>query len=278
MNFLGKKRVMFYIALLGVIVGTLTVKYMTATIDDAKTQSIPTQMLAEDLGTTTDYPMLFVENQGQLSSDVLYYLKSPTQNVFFMQHQIILEYVIYKPINRMDHNYNDLIQPERKLLSITFNNANLDVAIERSQSEKDEAYKVIRYWHLYEGIDFIATIKNNKLSFEYEITSGTNPDVISMSVTGVNKLSIDDKGELVAMTPFGEFVQSKPEVYQIIGDQSVSIFSSFQLRTHQQQQAFGFEVDEYNAEYALHIDPILDYRMSKPATEDERVLAIKMEE
>ena len=68
-----------------------------------------------------------------------------------------------------------------------------------------------------------------------------------LAYQGIDGLQLDDNGDLVIQTAFGEMKQSRPYVYQMIDGESVEISSRFILPAEGSKDGatfqYGFEID-----------------------------------
>ena len=97
------------------------------------------------------------------------------------------------------------------------------------------------------------------LEYDFVVSPGADPTVIRLAFDGVDRLDVDDQGDLVLHVRSGEVRQHKPLVYQEIDGVRREISGSYLIRDHQQ---VTFLVSDYDASRPLTIDPVLVYSMS----------------
>jgi hypothetical protein len=212
-------------------------------------------------------PLLFIRNQGQLDSRAEYYVRTPGQTVYFTPSGMVFDLIRYQDTAATDPAGR---QAERLAFSLDFVGANAGPLI--AGGDKDKA--VVNYligndpqkWHtdiptcrevtyrdVYPGIDLRLYGKEGALEYEFVVQPGADISDIAMAYAGVDSLDMES-GELVAGAAFGEIKQSRPYIYQQIGDDRVAVEGGFRLLG---AKGYGFEAASYAAGYPLIIDPSL---------------------
>ena len=116
------------------------------------------------------------------------------------------------------------------------------------------------------------------MKYEFIVHPGASPDNIRLAYTGIEGLSIDDKGNLIIHTALGDVKDERPYAYQEIDGQRVEVSCSFRIQdsgvriqntvfkilnsqpqVYGPQFVYGFEVAPYNPSRPLVIDPGLSY-------------------
>ncbi|OPX84779.1 MAG: Beta-propeller repeat protein [Pelotomaculum sp. PtaB.Bin104] len=87
----------------------------------------------------------------------------------------------------------------------------------------------------------------------FTVTPGGDPGVIALKVSGVDKLTVNEKGELELVTSLGIVKLTTPVAYQIIDGQRVAVDIAYEVNG----DSYGFKVGDYNYAYPLVIDPLL---------------------
>lgn len=87
----------------------------------------------------------------------------------------------------------------------------------------------------------------------FTVAAGVDPSIIRVGVDGVQALSVDESGQLVASTDSGDVEYTAPIAYQDIDGQRVDIPVAYQVAG----TTYGFEVGRYDASQPLVIDPLL---------------------
>jgi len=77
-----------------------------------------------------------------------------------------------------------------------------------------KSYEDVTYQNIYSGIDLKWYQKNGQLKYDYLITAGADYKQIQLELKGAEKISLNDKGELVIKTPLGDIIEQAPFVIQ----------------------------------------------------------------
>ncbi|MFM7022610.1 MAG: PKD domain-containing protein [Flavobacteriales bacterium] len=77
-------------------------------------------------------------------------------------------------------------------------------------------YNALFYKNLYSNIDLKYYIGDGKLKFDYIIKPGADVQQIQLRYQGMQKISVNRKGELEILTPWGILIDAKPYSYQMI--------------------------------------------------------------
>ena len=224
---------------------------------------------AEVLEAYGKLPVLFIQNDGQLDSTVEYYVKASRQTLYFTGDSIIFDLIRYQGTEETDLADR---KAERLVFSIGFLGASERSLIEAGDKDKAivnyfignaperwytdiPTYKQLVYGEIYPGIDLRLYGKGGMLEYEFVVKPGASVADIALACTGVEGLAIAG-GELVVGTAFGDMKQTKPYIYQQIGDEEVAVDGGFRLVGG---STYGFEAAAYDAGYPLIIDPSLAY-------------------
>ena len=92
------------------------------------------------------------------------------------------------------------------------------------------------------------------MEYDFIVSPGADFSQIEIEYEGAESVSVNAKGELVVETKWGEIVERKPVIYQIINDESVPVKGSYSLRG---DNSFGFELSNFDRALPLIIDPVL---------------------
>ncbi|NEP45823.1 MAG: hypothetical protein F6K35_44115, partial [Okeania sp. SIO2H7] len=173
-------------------------------------------------GVGGDGSLSFIENVGQLDADADFLLRNSSQEIYFGEDKIafnsfgetngdlVLERVELDFINAKQ---NPQIKPLEKLPGV----ANFLQGQDSSQWHQNvPTYGGIVYDELYPGIDLVYSGKVGNLKSDFVVEAGVDASQIIMEYAGIEKMSINDSGELVLETNLGKLVEEKPVVYQVI--------------------------------------------------------------
>lgn len=110
---------------------------------------------------------------------------------------------------------------------------------------------------IYPGIDVVYYGKGGELEYDFEIAPGANPSAIRMRFDGADRVSLNDRGEIVMTLGEGEIVQRKPAVYQKkVSGEIVSVASQYAIDSRGDVRV---ELAAYDRAKPLVIDPVLNF-------------------
>jgi hypothetical protein len=117
-------------------------------------------------------------------------------------------------------------------------------------------YSSITYKDIYPGIDLKYHGNGAGMKYDFIVNPGANISNIKIKYDGVENLTISTNGDLEAATSFGPIHENIPEIYQEIGGSREKREGRYILKGN---GIYGFEVDDYNPNYPIVIDPELVY-------------------
>ncbi len=132
-----------------------------------------------------------------------------------------------------------------------------------------ETFGKIAYENVYKGITQIfkgeadAAGNEGKLTKEFHVAPGADYSEIEIQYSGVDRLSIDEEGNLILeKSGWGKVTETAPFIFEDrnsdgkydAGD--VEVKGSYELLGNKQ---VGFDVEAYDPNYTLVIDPVLEY-------------------
>ncbi len=117
-------------------------------------------------------------------------------------------------------------------------------------------YTAVRYQEIYSGIDLKYYGNGKQMEYDFIVSPGADFSQIKIQYEGAESVFINDKGELVVTTKWGDVVEQRPVVYQMKNDRRIPIEGVYKL---QGDDSFGFELSGYDSELPLVIDPVLSY-------------------
>ncbi len=119
------------------------------------------------------------------------------------------------------------------------------------------SYEAVIYGEIYPGIDLKYYGNGKELEYDFVVSPGADPSQIRVRYEGVETISINDNGDLVVTTEWGEVVERRPHVYQLKYGREVAIDTRYGLFA---ENTFGFSIHgEYDPALPLIIDPTLSY-------------------
>ena len=114
-------------------------------------------------------------------------------------------------------------------------------------------YDSINLGNVWPSIQVDLKAYGNNMEKIFTVFPGGDVSKIKTTFTGVSKLDVNTRGELVIYTEKGEAKFSKPIAYQIIDDQKFPINVSYDVN----DLTYGFSVGSYDSRLPLVIDPLI---------------------
>jgi hypothetical protein len=118
------------------------------------------------------------------------------------------------------------------------------------------AYRKVVYRDVWPGIDVQVYDKNSDLEQEFVVRPGGDLRRVQISYRGVNRVAVAQDGTLEVDTAFGTLRETRPSIYQQIGNKTVAVEGRFKLTSG---TSYVFDVEPHQSEYALVLDPTLLY-------------------
>ena len=117
-------------------------------------------------------------------------------------------------------------------------------------------YAKVLYEDVYPGIDMVYYGKQHELEFDLIVAPGSDPAQAALKFDGLDRMEIDDDGDLVLETASGTLIQHKPIAYQHIDGKRVLVNAEYKLAD---DQRITFKIGDYDPANELIIDPVLSY-------------------
>ena len=131
-------------------------------------------------------------------------------------------------------------------------------------AEEVRSYKLLEQTNIYDGIDIKYYVYNNKLKYDFIVSSQASPKHIKLYYEGVDKIELY-KENIHVNTSVNSVIEYAPFAYQIINGDTIEIACKYLLKN----QTVSFDFPEgYNKDYKLIIDPILDFSTYSGSTTD----------
>ncbi|HEX7889446.1 MAG TPA: SBBP repeat-containing protein [Ramlibacter sp.] len=213
-------------------------------------------------------PLTFVENQGQADSRVQFYARGARHALFFTRQEIVLSLA------------------QEGSLALRFVGANPQAAVEGEEPAAAQThyfrgndpaqwktglrgYAQVVYRDLWPGVDLALRGRAGQLKYEFRVRPGARPADIRLAYAGAEALALDDAGGLKVRSAFGTLRDAAPVAWQDIAGVRVPVRSGYALKDGGGTE-YGFAVGaEYQPEYALVIDPALEYSTFLGGSADE---------
>ncbi len=122
-----------------------------------------------------------------------------------------------------------------------------------SWASRAAAYESVRYKELYQGIDLSVYSSGDNLKYDFIVTPGTDPAVISIQYNGADEMSAEN-GDINVHGKHVSMVEKKPVAFQLIDGKKVFVPCEYILAAN--ALSFCFPVG-YDPCFELVIDPLL---------------------
>ena len=112
-----------------------------------------------------------------------------------------------------------------------------------------KSYQQITYQNIYKGIDLKWYEKEGHLEYDYLVSAGADYKKIQLEIKGADKITVNNKGELIYKTPLGNIIEQAPVVIQ----SGKTLKSKWLLKN----DVLSFEIENINRNEAFIIDPVV---------------------
>jgi len=239
-----------------------------------------------------DLPLSFIENRGQVGKEVSFYLNGERGTIYFTREAIVYDLISPKSLAS---NPAEKKPREAEHLSFTLKpigayedvrlvarnrlpwKANYFIGNDRKKWHTDiPIYREIIYKGLFTGIDLRLYGTKNQMEYDFIVNPGADPKDIRMGFEGIQGLNVDHEGNLIIKTAFGHLKHLKPVIYQEIKGTRRIVKGSFKVAKNRSR--FGFDVEDYNNDYPLVIDPLtLSYSTFLGGSDEDHGLSIAVD-
>lgn len=141
-------------------------------------------------------------------------------------------------------------------------------------------FSKVRLQNLYPGIDLVYYGNQQNIKYDFVAEPGADPGQILLAYDfgshNGGSVSINEKGELVVKTTFGDLIERKPYCYQIIDGKKVEIGVVYKI-LNAESNSFSFAPGTYDTTYPLIIDPELKYSTFLGGNGEEYARRIKID-
>jgi hypothetical protein len=205
-------------------------------------------------------PLSFEANQGQTNAQVNFLSRGSAYALFLTPTEAVLN--LQKSAASGDVLRMDLVDSNPLAKGVGLNEqitkSNYLIGNDPSQWHTNiPNYGAVEYQNVYSGINLIYHGSNQRqIEFDFVVAPGANPDAIRLDFQGVERITLDAKGDLVLHTADGNVVEDAPVLYQDINGVRHAVSGRFVLEGDDQ---VGFEVGAYDHSKPLVIDPVLSY-------------------
>ncbi|UCD64464.1 MAG: SBBP repeat-containing protein [Candidatus Zixiibacteriota bacterium] len=254
-----------------VITGSLLALFVLAA------SALPSGLEVTATGIVTSTPLAFTENRGQWDSQVLFRADAGSATMWFTTDGAYYQFT--RTMDDNDADPEDLMEPqadgiEAIVIKASFVGANagppvsgeglLDYNCNYFLGDDPAAwrtgvpnYNAVIYEEIYPGIDLKYYGNGMEMEYDFMVSPGADHSQIEIQYEGVESVSVNDAGELVVTTAWGEVIERRPVVYQLQDDTHMPVDGQYRLLA---DNSFGFSLGAgYDPTLPLVIDPILSY-------------------
>lgn len=212
-------------------------------------------------------PLYFIENRGQLSDEVSFYVMGSEKTLYFTPKGVTMAL-----LNRTKGDQGSRAAWNRWVVKLEFLGADADVALrgaDKQQAEfnyfkgKPEEWKTalqafgsLIYSELWPGIDLVYTGSVNQLKYTFVVKPGADPSQIRLAYRGATGVALTKAGSLKVDTPAGGFEDGRPYAFQEKDGKPVEISMTYAMEESRDGAfTYGFRIGEYDPSAPLHLDP-----------------------
>src|SRR5258708_10622376 len=135
-------------------------------------------------------------------------------------------------------------------------------------------YSKVRVAELYHGVDLTYYGNERQLEYDFTVAREADASAIRLKFDGIDKLSINNAGELVLGLGGAELRQHRPVIYQVIKGIRHEISGGYYLAD---ARTAGFALGDYNHQAPLVIDPVFSYSTYFGGNAGDTGLSIKVD-
>ncbi|WP_254563497.1 SBBP repeat-containing protein [Oscillatoria sp. HE19RPO] len=136
-------------------------------------------------------------------------------------------------------------------------------------------YSGVSYNELYPGIHLVYNGIEGQLKRDFIVEPGVNSDQILLNYSGITGLDIREDGALILQTALGELIETAPVIYQEIDGNRIAISGGYRLLG---DGLVGFEIGDYDPNYTLVIDPVLEYSSYLGGSQSDRGFDVALDQ
>jgi hypothetical protein len=118
-------------------------------------------------------------------------------------------------------------------------------------------YTAVKYAALYPGIDLRYYGNGRQMEYDFIVSPGADYTQVQIRYEGARSVSVNNLGELIVETEWGQVIERRPVVYQVQDGARLALEGRYELLT---DNTFAFSLEsDHNPTLALVIDPVLSY-------------------
>jgi hypothetical protein len=213
-------------------------------------------------------PLYFIPNQGQVPEEALFYAKAQRYTLWLTKDGLIFDGTSEQQNSETkgsvtEHDVSRLVflhaskNPDVMPVDIAEHRVNYFTG--RDESKWKTAIptsKAVLYKNLYKNINLKIYGVEGQIEYDYIVKPGGKVADIKFEYADIKSTRVDKNGNLIIQTELGELRHAKPSCYQTIEGKKFDVKCQFRKKG---QNAYGFEVEKFNPNYELAIDPTVIY-------------------
>lgn len=213
---------------------------------------------------------MFVENAGQLPSNVKFFAQGPGASVFFAPGEAVFQFVKSRP------------QPARTgavtpptgtglALAMRFIGANRAAVISGRTPGKGKwnhmvgsdpaawrtnlpTWDEVVYRDLWPGVDAVFRGTGGEIKYDFIVQPGADAGAVAFQYAGATGLTLDSSGDLIIETGLGPLRDPAPASYQEINGARVAVTSRYVLHGEGKNRRVAVAIGEYDHSKPLVIN------------------------
>ncbi len=216
-------------------------------------------------------PLFFIENQGQVDSQVKFFTRGQGHAIFFTPQGMVLS-LSRDEVKRKGAGKKG--KGDRAVVQLRPQGIRAGVEILATEPLPGKVnyyqgndpgkwrtevptYQSVLYREAYPGIDLKFYGAGQQVEYDLVIKPGADPKQVKFLYQGIKALQVTKEGDLKVILPGGDkLVQKRPVIYQEINGQRVSREGKFRLLPGTGNRGYGFQLAAYDTRYPLIIDPV----------------------
>ncbi|NIM13105.1 MAG: hypothetical protein GTO45_13395 [Candidatus Aminicenantes bacterium] len=212
-------------------------------------------------------PLYFVPNKGQMHEEAQFYARTPGYTLWLTKKGLVFDRV-HTPASGHPSQEGTAKRDVARLvfpgagrnpgivpLAMTGHKVNYFKGNDQSKWLTNiKTSKAVLYKNLYPNIELKLYGNEKQIEYDWMVKPGGDPDNIRFQYQNVKGTRIDENGDLIIETQWGEFTHKRPVSYQVVKGKKVAVTVDFKKI---KANMYGFQVGHYDTTLELIIDPVV---------------------
>ncbi len=199
----------------------------------------------------------FIANNGQVDPSVSFYVQTFAGTVFITQTgEMVYSLPPLKSGKRGWTLVERFDQGTPKLAGVDLSHTEVNYIQNRdgnAETQRAEAFEGVSLGEVYPGVSVELRARGQTFEKIYTVAPGAKTESIRMSVDGAKELTVDKKGNLVAITGNGPVEFSAPLAWQIKNGRKEAVKVGYIVQANR----YGYELANYDRTLPVIIDPLV---------------------